>query len=338
MSKLPKTAPQDVAADNELFQDTLQLLERCYGIAYKPGVAAAEVKKEQPRFSPDGSTSYIFVSLVKDGRGFVCVLPENKLNGSPTVENFISSLQLNSRSFKTYFRKWKLTETQVGLSQIPKEPDDEFALVTCNGYRDVGSLWPHLYQIYQRRPQGIIIQLHLQQVSLPPSHPLHRVFKCCQCIPCFHHSPIHHLLGAFPLLRCAMETIDPHLVIAPAPPGSLSTRIVPDKDMAWAEVEDTGWQGGFSMYTDSSGFEGGVGAAAIAWNGDREGACRMRHLGTMGEHTVFEAEVVGAILVLDITKGTPRCDVDCVSVGCTYVCRRVRSDLSSGENDQGSGV
>ncbi|KAJ7256004.1 hypothetical protein C8J57DRAFT_1651421 [Mycena rebaudengoi] len=138
-SDVAETAPQDVAADNELFQDTLQLLERRYGIAYKPGVAAAEVKKEQPHFSPDGSTSYIFAGLVKDGRGFVCVHPENKLNGSSTVGNLISSLQLNSRSFKTYFRKWKLTETQVGLSQIPKEPDDEFALDARNGYRDVGS-------------------------------------------------------------------------------------------------------------------------------------------------------------------------------------------------------
>ncbi|KAJ7687844.1 hypothetical protein B0H17DRAFT_1299973, partial [Mycena rosella] len=64
--------------------------------------------------------------------------------------------------------------------------------------------------------------------------------------------------------------------------------------------------GGFCVYTDGSGFEGGVGAAAIAWNGNREGEWRTKHLGTEDEHTVFESEVAGAILALDIVKSTPR--------------------------------
>ncbi|KAJ6572191.1 hypothetical protein B0H19DRAFT_1348220, partial [Mycena capillaripes] len=142
--------------------------------------------------------------------------------------------------------------------------------------------------------------------TLPSSHPLHRVFSRCWRIPRYHRSPIHHLLGAFLLLSCTMETIDPHHIIAPAPLGLLLTRIAPDKDIAQVEMEVVRRRRGFCVYTDGSGFEGGVGAAAIAWNGDREGACRTKHLGTMGEHTVFEAEVVGAILALDIVKGTPR--------------------------------
>ncbi|KAJ7691204.1 hypothetical protein B0H17DRAFT_935288, partial [Mycena rosella] len=35
-------------------------------------------------------------------------------------------------------------------------------------------------------------------------------------------------------------------------------------------------------------------------------AQRTKHLGPDHEHTVFESEVVGAILALDIVKGTPR--------------------------------
>jgi hypothetical protein len=38
-----------------------------------------------------------------------------------------------------------------------------------------------------------------------------------------------------------------------------------------------------------------------------------------------------------VFQGQRWCDVDCISVDCTYVCRHVRSDSSSGEN-QGSGV
>jgi ribonuclease HI len=60
------------------------------------------------------------------------------------------------------------------------------------------------------------------------------------------------------------------------------------------------------VYTDGSGFEGGVGAAAVAWNGGKEGKVQTKHLGPEDEHTVFESEVVGAILALEIIASTAR--------------------------------
>jgi ribonuclease HI len=45
-------------------------------------------------------------------------------------------------------------------------------------------------------------------------------------------------------------------------------------------------KGGFCVFTDGSGFEGGVGAAAVAMRGGRQ-----KHLGLDSEHTVFESEV-----------------------------------------------
>jgi ribonuclease HI len=70
-------------------------------------------------------------------------------------------------------------------------------------------------------------------------------------------------------------------------------------------------KGGFCVYTDGSGFEGGVGAEAVAMRGGLEGEHRTRHLGDQSEHTVFESEVAGGILALDIIKTTPRLtDVD----------------------------
>jgi ribonuclease HI len=64
--------------------------------------------------------------------------------------------------------------------------------------------------------------------------------------------------------------------------------------------------GGFCVFTDGSGFEGGVGAAAAAIKGGETGEPRTKHLGTHSENTIFEAEVCGAILALDIVAGTPR--------------------------------
>lgn len=65
-------------------------------------------------------------------------------------------------------------------------------------------------------------------------------------------------------------------------------------------------RGGLCVHTDGSGFEGGVGAAAVALTGAATAAERMHHLGTEDEHTVFEAEVTGAILALDIIAASPR--------------------------------
>jgi ribonuclease HI len=141
--------------------------------------------------------------------------------------------------------------------------------------------------------------------TLPPSHLLHRTVKHCRHVPCFHRSPIHLLFAVFPLLDGEVELIDPHLAIDRALPGALTTRIALDKDTVKKEEKDTSKRGGCCVYTDGSGFEGGVGGVAVVWGAGIEGATRTKHLGTMGEHTVFESEVVGAILALDIIKGTP---------------------------------
>jgi ribonuclease HI len=60
------------------------------------------------------------------------------------------------------------------------------------------------------------------------------------------------------------------------------------------------------VFTDGSGYEEGVGAAA--WCMDKNGQAHIRrwYLGSAADHTVFEGEVVGAILAMDIAKTTPR--------------------------------
>jgi hypothetical protein len=129
--------------------------------------------------------------------------------------------------------------------------------------------------------------------------------KRCRHVPRYHRSPIHLLLAAFLLLNRPFESIDPHPETPPAPLGSLSISIALDKDATRKEMEEATRSGKFCVYMDGSGYKGGVGVAAVAWNGGREGAKRTKHLGMQDEHTVFKAEVAGAILALDIIKGTP---------------------------------
>ncbi|KAK6988508.1 ribonuclease H-like domain-containing protein [Favolaschia claudopus] len=82
-------------------------------------------------------------------------------------------------------------------------------------------------------------------------------------------------------------------------------------DTARADMERVISRGGSCIFTDGSGFEDGAGAAAVVATGRGVGAKRQKHLGSMGEHTVFESEVCGAILALDIIADIPRLtDVD----------------------------
>ncbi|KAK6968920.1 hypothetical protein R3P38DRAFT_3149464 [Favolaschia claudopus] len=147
--------------------------------------------------------------------------------------------------------------------------------------------------------------------SLPPSNPIHRIFHRCRHVPRFHRSPIHHLVSVFPVFSQPFETIDTQKRIETAPSSSLTSHMAASKAEARAKMEKILAGGGFCVYTDGSGFEGGVGAAAVAMKDGAVGDTRAFHLGSSGEHTVFEAEVTGAILALDIIGNTPRLtDVD----------------------------
>ncbi|KAK7029311.1 ribonuclease H-like domain-containing protein [Favolaschia claudopus] len=147
--------------------------------------------------------------------------------------------------------------------------------------------------------------------SLPSSNPIRHTFRRCRRVPRFHRSPIHQLIHAFPIFRSDFETIDPQCRLVPLPAASVSVHIAATKDIARADLDRVLARGGTCIFTDGSGFEDGAGAAAVVAAGRGEGIRRQKHLGSMSEHTVFESEVCGAILALDIIADIPRLtDVD----------------------------
>ena len=59
---------------------------------------------------------------------------------------------------------------------------------------------------------------------------------------------------------------------------------------------------GLRVYSDGSDFQGGVGAAAVLYApGRRRPRVLHYHLGPSTDHTVYEAEVVGTLLALELT-------------------------------------
>lgn len=139
--------------------------------------------------------------------------------------------------------------------------------------------------------------------TLPETHPLYKsVRRCSRMYPRRHRSILHELFNAFPELN-NLETIDP----TPTDPWwtpPFTFHIASSKDEAAEQVAQ--YADSFCVYTDGSGFENGVGAAAIAKT--RCGSIRVRRafLGPLSKHTVFEGELGGATLGLDIIASEPR--------------------------------
>ncbi|KAK7041244.1 hypothetical protein R3P38DRAFT_3390304 [Favolaschia claudopus] len=143
----------------------------------------------------------------------------------------------------------------------------------------------------------------LRLASLPPSHPLHKPVRWCSThYVQRHRTPLHELFNAFPSAQ-KVECIDP-----------TPSRLTWEPRFTWsiaASKEDAAREAGkwgpdvLVVYSDGSGYEGGVGAAATTvWRG--ESLTRRVHLGAIAEHTVFEAEVVGVLLALDLARCTKR--------------------------------
>ncbi|KAJ3489883.1 hypothetical protein NLI96_g1810 [Meripilus lineatus] len=121
--------------------------------------------------------------------------------------------------------------------------------------------------------------------------------------PHFHRSPLHELFHTFPELK-GLETIDRTPRSQTRHPA-ITTRIAPTREEAIREVEEYE-KNSVCIYTDGSGYKGGIGAAAWAEGRNGEELWRWHHLGSGRDHTVFEGEVDGMILGLDLLASIPR--------------------------------
>lgn len=61
-------------------------------------------------------------------------------------------------------------------------------------------------------------------------------------------------------------------------------------------------QADVQVFSDGSGFEGGIGAAAVLYRGFRPPKALRMHLGPDTEHTVYEGECVGQMLAVKLVR------------------------------------
>ena len=141
--------------------------------------------------------------------------------------------------------------------------------------------------------------------ALPKEHPLktyvnHAALRVVKS----HATPLHILFS--------LTSIDPHTteVITPArysPEYNSPIATIIDDEKEQALTRNVGAHNGDCViYADGSGYEGGIGAAAVLYTDGVERESLKLNLGTTDEHTVFEGELAGVLLGLHLVeKGQP---------------------------------
>jgi len=140
-------------------------------------------------------------------------------------------------------------------------------------------------------------------LTLPRSHPLHKIIQKARSFPPSKHlSPIDQLLKIFRLHRKTIETIAPLTEICR---NRFATEVPSSRKESI--VSEAGDAADFKIFSDGSGHDGHIGAAAVIYKkGVRRPIGNIKaHLGPSTKHTTYEGEVVGGILAVWLARNTP---------------------------------
>ena len=149
----------------------------------------------------------------------------------------------------------------------------------------------------------LLFRSTLRLCSLPKSHPLQPlVHKVAKRKVKRHLSPIHNLIQFACINPREIEVIDP-VRRSPGYAPTFDLIIPPSKDAALTFANLTN---ATRIYSDGSGFEGGIGASALLYINDKLVRSLRCYLGTPNEHTIYEAKGVGLLMGLHLLNGLSR--------------------------------
>ena len=145
----------------------------------------------------------------------------------------------------------------------------------------------------------------VRSLTLPDTHPLHQIIQEATAHPPTKHlSPLDTLIKQFELKNSKIETIHP-IVTLTKRKYTFDTKIdISREESIKFESKDNA---DYKIFSDGSGHENGIGAAAILYERNRTRPVRSLqvYLGTPDKHNTYEAEAVGAILALWLIRTTP---------------------------------
>jgi ribonuclease HI len=137
----------------------------------------------------------------------------------------------------------------------------------------------------------------------PKSHPLYNpVRQAARYYVSHHRSSLHRLTRSFAIDPLLIETLIPARC-APSTKCPYKTHIADTREAAADEHLHLTDQ--IQVYSDGSGANGKIGAAAILFRAGAQPRVLKYHLGTDKEHTVYEAETVGLTLAAKLISTEP---------------------------------
>jgi hypothetical protein len=106
-------------------------------------------------------------------------------------------------------------------------------------------------------------------------------------------------------MYCKLKEIELITMVLWSPSYSPSFEVVipPSKDVALPLAVLINVAVPVRVYSDGSGFEGGIGAATMLYINERLVKMLWVYLGTAMKHTVYEAEGIGLVMGLHLLKG-----------------------------------
>ena len=145
----------------------------------------------------------------------------------------------------------------------------------------------------------------VRSLTLPDTNPIHQIVqKAKRNPPTKHPGPIDILLKEFSLRDISTETIRPMASLKKTSTQfSTSIEISREGSIDFESRDDAD----FRVYSDGSGHDNGIGAAAILYKRGRARPLKSlkAHLGTSEKHNTYEAEIIGATLAVWVLENTP---------------------------------
>jgi len=177
-----------------------------------------------------------------------------------------------------------------------------------------GGLWTSPNDLLDAHARVLPVNLMLERIchaavvriaTLSKSHPLQSmVWEYSKTMAKTCLSPLQKLVECFNIKPRRFETIKPD----PLPPTYKRVFMVTIADSKEESIKwDAEDNSDVKIYTDGSGFEGNVGAAAALYRKGSEELEKILHfhLGSLKKHTTFEGEAVGSILAAWMLQGRP---------------------------------
>ena len=148
--------------------------------------------------------------------------------------------------------------------------------------------------------------------TLPQEHPLHKLIrKSAKRQIKRHRSAMYTLTSIFGTEPEKMERIPP-VRTHPKKRGLQVVRLDIPSSKEESKRADANATEQIKVYSDGSAHDGKVGAAAVLQREGKQDRTLKLHLGTMEQHTVYEAELVGMIMGLHLIKTEAKNKTKCV--------------------------